>query len=56
MTEISTQEEKMYVEITLRLLFLRNEDQKIVKTETEKINYFLTDISVNYITKLNDLI
>ena len=36
--------------------FLRNQDWRIVKSETEKVNYLLTNIPTNDITELNDLI
>ena len=35
---------------------LRNQDWKIVKVETEKINELLTHNSTNNITELNELI
>ena len=38
------------------LPFLRNQDRKTVKVETEKINELFTHISTNNITKLNELI
>ena len=35
---------------------LRNQERRIVKSETEKINDLLTNILTNDITKFNDLI
>ena len=35
---------------------LRNQEWRTIKSETEKVNYLLTNIPTNDITELNDLI
>ena len=59
-----TQEEKTYIETIRRIMSekkttlssLRNQDWRIVKSETEKVNDLLTNILTNSIAELHDLI
>ena len=63
-TQTLTQEEKTNVDNITRITSekktiwpsLGNQDWRIVKSETEKVNDLLTNISTNDITELNDLI
>ena len=63
-TQTLTQEGKMNVDILKRIISekkttltsLRNQDWRTVKYETEKVKDLLTNIMINDITKLNDLI
>ena len=62
-TQTLTQEEKVNVEIMKRIMSekkttvpsLRNQDWRLVKSGTEKVNDLLTNIPTNNITELNDL-
>ena len=57
-TQTLTQEKKQTDIDIIRWIMpsLGNRDWRIVKSETEKVNDFLTNIPTNDITELNDLI